>query len=548
MLKGEEGQGLEKAILYARVSTAGQARRGYSLAQQLEALRAHAACAGYRVLAEVPDEGQSGATLNRPGLARVRDLVAASGVAAVLVQDLDRLVREPEHHLLLRAEFRKHGCEIVVLDDHGALGARIADREVERIAERSTRGKLRKAREGKILAGTSANYGFRFNAARDGYEVDPATMEVVGCIFRMLGVEKRTLHAIKGTLEAENVPAPAGGGRWSTWVIRRFVLDDLYKPHSFREIEALVSREVAAGLDRDRRYGIWWFNRERWTTRQVPEISGGERRYRRRVSAVPRPREEWVAVPVPDSGLAREVVDAAREVVLNNKQNTRGTERFWELSGGILRCASCGSFMRTCVTRRNPDRVYFYYTCARHHKEREACPNRRSYRADILEPTVLRAVCELLAEPDRVHEGFESWIRRERSGARGEPGEEGSWLERLAEIEHARGRYQAMTARGLLTFDELGARLDELEASRRITLGQLRAVRGRQEEVERLERERDEVLEVCADAPAGALAALQPEERHRIYSKLGLVVLVGQEGGLRVSGIPGTVTLGLDEP
>ena len=161
---------------------------------------------------------------------------------------------------------------------------------------------------------------------------------------------------------------------------------------------------------------------------------------------------------------------------------------------------------------------------------------------------MLRAVCELLAEPDRVHKGFESWIRRERSGARGEPGEEGSWLERLAEIEHARGRYQAMTARGLLTFDELGARLDELEASRRITLGQLRAVRGRQEEVERLERERDEVLEVCADAPAGALAALQPEERHRIYSKLGLVVLVGQEGGLRVSGIPGTVTLGLDEP
>ena len=43
MLNSAEGQDQEKAIqekaiLYARVSTAGQARGGYSLAQQLEAL------------------------------------------------------------------------------------------------------------------------------------------------------------------------------------------------------------------------------------------------------------------------------------------------------------------------------------------------------------------------------------------------------------------------------------------------------------------------------------------------------------------------------
>jgi site-specific DNA recombinase len=54
------GHGPLGAVLYARVSTDEQARSGYSLAQQLEALREHAAKEGYEVLEEVSDPGQSG--------------------------------------------------------------------------------------------------------------------------------------------------------------------------------------------------------------------------------------------------------------------------------------------------------------------------------------------------------------------------------------------------------------------------------------------------------------------------------------------------------
>jgi hypothetical protein len=52
-----------KWVHYARVSTDEQARSGYSLAQQLEALREYAAREGYEVLEEVVDPGQSGASL-----------------------------------------------------------------------------------------------------------------------------------------------------------------------------------------------------------------------------------------------------------------------------------------------------------------------------------------------------------------------------------------------------------------------------------------------------------------------------------------------------
>src|SRR5215208_4082404 len=71
------GHGPKRAILYTRVSTDEQARSGFSLAQQIEALRGYTAREGYEVLEEVVDPGQSGASLERPGMDRVRDLVAA---------------------------------------------------------------------------------------------------------------------------------------------------------------------------------------------------------------------------------------------------------------------------------------------------------------------------------------------------------------------------------------------------------------------------------------------------------------------------------------
>ena len=46
--KQSNGEGSKRAILYARVSTEEQAKRGYSLAQQLEALREYAVRQGLR--------------------------------------------------------------------------------------------------------------------------------------------------------------------------------------------------------------------------------------------------------------------------------------------------------------------------------------------------------------------------------------------------------------------------------------------------------------------------------------------------------------------
>jgi site-specific DNA recombinase len=110
-MPSRNGHGPKRAILYARVSTDEQVRSGYSLAQQLEALRDYAECEGYDVLEEVADPGHSGASLERPGMDRVRDLVASGGVSMVLAQDRDRFAREPAYHYLLGQEFAQYGTK-----------------------------------------------------------------------------------------------------------------------------------------------------------------------------------------------------------------------------------------------------------------------------------------------------------------------------------------------------------------------------------------------------------------------------------------------------
>jgi len=173
------GSGPKRAILYARVSTDEQARSGYSLAQQLEALRDYAAREGYEVLEEVTDPGQSGASLERPGMDQVRDLVAGGRVSVVLAQDRDRFAREPAYHYLLRREFEEHGCRLKALNDRGdespegeltdGILDQLAKFERAKTAERTRRGRLRKAKEGKVVAvGPRPTYGFLFNSNRDG--------------------------------------------------------------------------------------------------------------------------------------------------------------------------------------------------------------------------------------------------------------------------------------------------------------------------------------------------------------------------------------------
>ena len=214
----------KRAILYARVSGEEQAKKGYSLADQLDALRDWCSKNDYFIVDEVQDRGFSGAYLERPGLDRIREMVVGGEVDAVVVLFRDRIARGV-YAQLLSEEFREHGARLVALNSRGddspdgELGDNILDViaawERKKIAERMNRGKRRKAREGKVVAGPRPNYGFRFNEKRDGYLVEEDKMVVIRRIFRMVGAEGMTLNATRCTLEKEGILTPSGRRSWS---------------------------------------------------------------------------------------------------------------------------------------------------------------------------------------------------------------------------------------------------------------------------------------------------------------------------------------------
>ncbi len=545
------GHGPKRAILYARVSTEEQARSGYSLAQQIAALREYAAHEGYEVLEKVVDRGQSGATLERPGMDRVRRLVAAGGVSVVIAQDRDRLIREPAYHYLLRREFEQHGCKLRALNDRGddspegdltdGIIDQIAKFERAKTAERTRRGRLRKAQEGRVIAGRTPNYGFLFNATRDGYVVNEETMRVVRRIFCMVGVEGSSIYHVVRSFDSEGVPSPTGG-RWNKTMVRNIIMNDLYRPHTYEEMAKLVSAQVVARLEPQALYRVWWFNRRRVVAKHVSEEGPEGRRYRRRNQSRAKDRQEWIAVPVPNAGVPRDTADAARKAIEHNRVPSNAGLRFWQLSGRIARCEVCGSVMEPHTVGRKNGRKHFYYQCRqRYNNGPRDCTNRKSVRAEELEDLVWGFVSDLLRDPERVREGLEAMIEKEREGIHGDPEQEAkAWLDKLAEVDRKRSNFQDMAAEGLVTFDELRSKLAMLEEVSKTARRELAALARQREKVEEMERDKSALLTSYAGMVQGALETLTPEERHHVYKLLRLQVVVSPDGPAEVSGTFGT--------
>jgi site-specific DNA recombinase len=524
------------ALLYTRVSGDKQRDHGYSLSDQRRELEAWAAREGYDVLEVIEDGAWSGASLVRPGLDELRELVAAGGVDAVVTLFRDRLARGV-YAGLLAEEFAEYGCKLIALntqvDDspegelHGGMLDIIANWERKKIAERTRRGKLQKARQGKVIANHSVNYGFRLNAERDGYIVDERDMEVVRRIFYQVGAQGQPMYAVKRNFEREGLPSPTGKRSWSPQFIRKVIQNDVYRPHTFEEIEKLVAPEVAARLDPNKRYGIWWWGRQRHVHKQVVESKPiGERRYRKTRRTHLTSPEKWIAVPVPDSGVPRTWVDAAREAIKSNLRAQSSGLRFWELAG-FVRCGGCGRQMSPLSVLNSRKRRYFYYHCSKRKREgKDACPN-KSRAASSVESEVWAFVSSVMKDPEQLRDDLERMIELQREGVSGDPEREAKvWLEKLSKVERLRSAYQDQQAEGLITLDELRAKLSSLEETRTIAQRELEALRGRRERIEELERNKEAILEHYARIAPEALDSLIPEERHHLYGMLGLEVVI----------------------
>src|SRR5438128_2533391 len=102
-----------RAAVYARTSSNQQ-----PIAEQVAALRAQVADDELLVPAEweFVDAGYSGATLVRPALDRLRDLIAEGGIDRLYVQSADRLARTYAHQAQLLNELQDARIEVMFVN------------------------------------------------------------------------------------------------------------------------------------------------------------------------------------------------------------------------------------------------------------------------------------------------------------------------------------------------------------------------------------------------------------------------------------------------
>jgi len=483
---------------------------------------------------------------------RVRDLVAGGGVSVVLAQDRDRFAREPAYLYLLREELAERGTRLQAMNDRGdespegeltdGILDQLAKFERAKTAERTRRGKNRKAREGKIVAVARPVLGFKLNDARDAYEVDEDTMPLVRRIFKEIGVEGRSLNGMKTALERERIASPTGLGRWHTKTLKLMVFHDAYLARPFEEIRELFPPGVAARLEPEKRYGISWWGKNRSVSHQVSYTRpDGTRGYRSRQTLKPKPPEEWIGVPVPDSGIPSDWVRAARRILEANGPPSAAGTRFWELTGGVLVCGGCGWAMRADRRRNRKGGAYYHYYRCGMKKDRGngACEMAWGWRAERIEERVWSWVKEKLLRPESLRAGLERLIETERAG--GLPGDperlEAACLRRISELDAQRLRAQDLAVEGLLSAAELREWLAGLQEERATLEHEAAKLRSRREALADLEAEAESIMERHAAMVPEGLERFTPEDRHDTYRALRLKVTVGTDGFVEADGV-----------
>src|SRR5436309_2393773 len=336
------------AAIYARVSSEHQ-REAQTIASQSAALIEWA-----RTLnVDVPkawifeDDGYSGATLERPGLERVRDLAAEGQIQSILVYSPDRLSRKYAYQILLIEELARHGVETRFLNAPPSATAEdqllvqfqgmIAEYERAQILERSRRGKRHRARAGEVSVLSGAPYGYRYIRKTDevpaAYVVDEAEARVVRRVYEMYTVEGLSIGEITRRLNSEGVPAR----RASRW--ERSVVWGVLRNPAYRGIACVGKTRISA------RTRVMRPQRRRGTT--TPSTTAGHQR----------PREEWIEIPVP-ALVTEESFARAQELLYQNKIGSRRRTIAPSVVQGLVSCAKCGYALSRTSTQTSARKIH----------------------------------------------------------------------------------------------------------------------------------------------------------------------------------------------
>ena len=383
------------AAIYARVSSERQ-KEEHTIGSQLLALTERANSEGFTVPDQwiFRDEGYSGATLVRPGLERLRDLVCEGQIEKILIHAPDRLSRKYAYQVLLSEEFSRNGAEVVFIkspqaetpEEHLLLQFQgmIAEYERAQIAERTRRGKRYRAKAGLVNVLCGAPYGYQYIKKTDTssafYKIIVEEAEIVTTVYRLYVEDGLSINAIARWLNDHQIPTRKRISLWERSTIWAMLRNPAYQGAAcFGKTRSVERKKITRPL---RQRGGF-----------SPRCSANQEC----------PREDWIEIPVP-AIIGKDLFQLAQERLTHNKKYSLRRTIEPTLSQGMLVCKSCGyAYYRTST--RTSKRKLYYYRCLGSDNYRfpkgRVCQN-RPIRQDHLDGIIWQKVVELLSNPDLV--------------------------------------------------------------------------------------------------------------------------------------------------
>lgn len=348
--------------IYARVSSAEQVKKGYSLSEQVRILKDYCRIRKWPIYDTYVDAGISGAKFDRPAFQQLLSDLKRGDIDRVLIWKLDRLGRSTKDILIALEDYiLPSGADLVSLtesfDTQTAFGkatislfSTMAQVERDQIRERLAVGREARAREGKYHGG-SHPAGYRYENGT--LVVDEYEAMIVRKIFEMYA-DGSSPYAIAKELNEAGLIRHSG------------------KFWERSNVANVLKRRVYLG-----------------------EIQFHDEVYEGQHEAI----------------ISRELFDRVQERRKAAYDQSGCSSRVKSMLGGLLWCSCCGGKLvhdHQNIKYKETVRTYDSYICSNRKRHRKNSPTNavpcscKRWKGEKLEELVLGEVKKLRLDPDHV--------------------------------------------------------------------------------------------------------------------------------------------------
>jgi site-specific DNA recombinase len=444
------------AAIYARVSS-GKQEQERTIESQVAAIDAFVAEHDWEVLPahRFIDDGWSGHRLARPALDRLRDAALLQQIDILVLYDADRLARRFVDQQVVLEELKARGVEVHYVTGSPARTAEermlesmkgvFAEYERTKILDRTRRGWLHRALQGRPPSWSNPPYGYR--VVSSGKEqtqivvVEECEATLVRQIFGLVADDGLSLRAVCARLQGRKL-LTRSGKEWMTATLSKMLRNPIYVGRAYHQKYESVEPQH--------------------------RVQPGRYHRNAKSSQRKRPVEQWLEVKVP-ALVSEATFERASERLGANRRRTAGQSHHPYLLRGLLVCSLCGRKMtaRTLDAGKSAERGY--YSCnlrGRHNALDVRRCEQRMVRGEDIDAAVWADLASWLQEPKQLSAQLAAQQEQVRTVADAVDSERKRVGRELQRAEESWKRLLDGYEAGLVSLDEARARQDRIREQR----------------------------------------------------------------------------------